>query len=234
MQELAVQLFLNGQINQFVKDQGQAPSSLIYGKKMKYKLFFAAVILIFSCLISGCVSFAKPLNQDYVLDKSKGYIYGRFSLVPPTANSMDGPWDASSYMTIGLLLASDNGSDPIWIKFSKNAGPSIFAVAPGNYTVSRIVFSSTSGVRQSEKKLSSCNWKKITVKSLNAYYIGDYLAEVKLTNKENRRLREWSLKARINNFDMTTKNLEKQWPFISSIPKINLLFMLKVPDRFNV
>lgn len=79
---------------------------------------------------------------------------------------------------------------------------------------------------------------KIRIRACNAYYIGDYAGEVnalyKRTNIGMERYIIWNLVMWLDNFNLTTQQVEKSNPAISSIPQINLLNSLKAPEKVNI
>ncbi|HMO04828.1 MAG TPA: hypothetical protein PKC67_04935 [Kiritimatiellia bacterium] len=162
-----------------------------------------SLVLSFSLLVSGCVSYAPAIRDAKPLQAGEGVVYGRFKQLP-----------AFNSLQLGLVLKSENTGKDYIIKFSKHRPLVAISVPPGNYSINKLICATGEGFKSHyiATSASLC----FTVMPGHAYYVGDYLGETSSEVDGTFVNYKWSLVSKKNNFMESTKEMRSYYPFLDN------------------
>jgi hypothetical protein len=175
---------------------------------MKSIRFSICLILVFCLLLQGCVSFQEKIDAAYVYSEDSGvaFVYGALLMRPsPMAHGLGA----------GLILENVTTEKEVALKFDASYQLTLAALEPGDYLIKRVAF--TDSVDKLKGKTGEFN-VKFSLKAGEAAYFGDVAASA----DEDWMSQLWRLDAVLDNYRGTTEKLEKKFPWIQKMPKINV------------
>ena len=178
-------------------------------------------LLILAALITSCTSFSPALNTEAKPNPAMGYIYGRFTFVQSEKTF--------THLHMGVRLEELNQKKSYTLQFIQEDRPAIIAVAPGMYSIKKLIFSSAEYEKLGEKILKpSPLTQTFLVSAGKAYYIGDFGGEWASIDGLNApgiswKRQAWRLNRLHDRFEYTTQDLKSHYPNLQSLEFIHAL-----------
>lgn len=144
------------------------------GKYLAY-----ALLLSLNFILGGCatVRYQKAMDPNAVLNREKGYLYGRFSLQR----------DLWNQFRLALRLENTANGNPLCIRLVDDRPLYAVEVDPGRYRISDITYAPWGAMMEFEAKKIALPeeppylHRAITVEPGKLYYLGDFSGSSKRT-----------------------------------------------------
>jgi hypothetical protein len=170
--------------------------------------------------VSACVNYASTVKRTEALDKSVGYVYGRFNLMPIS----------SLNARIGLVLQEVQTNETYTLLFhrARTTPVSVTAVKPGLYKITKFSFAKKDlfvmGTELRESIMTDPRLtKEFRVEPGKVYYIGDFSGHSSVDYGYPIKTYHWKIDSIKNNYNNATEELKEKYPNLNEAEAISII-----------
>jgi PPIC-type PPIASE domain len=163
-------------------------------------------------LMVGCASYTPRVKVEEAPSANDAYLYGRFYMnSPKVALAMDG------HRTMGFAIECEDKQRYV-LRFDRDQPLVAVKIKPSVCSWVEYIYTNADGSVESRKPAPADEFKKVSIASGHAYYLGDFGAETKLTYRANVPYNEWAITAIRNIYHRTTRDLQVAYPNLKGLP----------------
>jgi hypothetical protein len=176
-------------------------------------------------LIAGCAGYTQRVKVEEAPTANDAYLYGRFYMnAPKAALALDG------HKTMGFAFECEDKERYV-LRFDRDQPLVAVKVKPSVCSWVENIYTNADGSVESRKPAPADEFKNVTIAPGQAYYLGDFGAETKLTYRANVGYNEWAITSIRNIFHRTTRDLKAAYPNLKDLPTQNKALLNIEPSK---
>jgi PPIC-type PPIASE domain len=176
-------------------------------------------------LIAGCAGYTQRVKVEEAPTANDAYLYGRFYMnAPKAALALDG------HRTMGFAIECEDKQRYV-LRFDRDQPLVAVKIKPSVCSWVENIYTNADGSIESRKPAPADEFKKVTIAPGQAYYLGDFGAETKLTYRANVAYNEWAISSIRNIYHRTTRDLVQAYPKLKGLPTQDKALMNVTPSK---
>jgi hypothetical protein len=176
-------------------------------------------------LIAGCAGYTQRVKVEEAPTANDAFFYGRFYMnSPKAALAFDGQ------RTMGFAFECEDKQRYV-MRFDRDQPLVALKVKPSTCTWVENIYTNADGSIESRKPAPEGEFKNVKIEPGQAYYLGDFGAETKVSNRSNGVYNEWAITSIRDIFHRTTRDLKVAYPNLKDLPNQNKALLILIPSK---